>query len=367
MSLHNRCIKSSQTGVGLVEIMVALVIGLVVTLVVTQALSMFEGQKRTTSGTSDAQTNGSLALYAMAREAQMAGFGLPLFGEENSPMKCTSFSPAVDALTGVATNISPVSIIAGSSNSVSDRVILRFGDSQFAGVPVKVGSLAGLVVTVPATMGCQVGNDVMVVNGTACTLTKVVAISAPPTMQITLASNDNVAADADLSCLGVWRQVEFRVNGSQLERREMAGGADVVVPIGSEIVALKAQYGISAAGLSGDLVQANHIVQWVNATGTWAAPTTTDRNRIKAIRVAVVARNSLLEKDDVTEPCTSTTGPSPKGLCAWDATSANPDVGSPAPAIDLSGDVNWRRYRYQVCEAIIPLRNVIWSKNTIKE
>ena len=36
------------------------------------------------------------------------------------------------------------------------------------------------------------------------------------------------------------------------------------------------------------------------------------------------------------------------------------------PTIDLSpGDANWARYRYRVFETIIPLRNVIWSKDTL--
>ena len=68
-----------------------------------------------------------------------------------------------------------------------------------------------------------------------------------------------------------------------------------------------------------------------------------------------------MEPDVVTTACSSTTAAAPTGLCAWAGS-----VASPAPAIDLSpGDPNWARYRYRVFETIMPLRNVIWAKDTL--
>jgi len=114
----------------------------------------------------------------------------------------------------------------------------------------------------------------------------------------------------------------------------------------------------------------------VSATsgGTWdpALITAANRNLIKAIRVAVIARNAKIEPTAVTAACSSTTAAAPTGLCAWDATSALPNpivapfIASPAPAVDLSpADADWARYRYRVFETIIPLRNVIWSKGSL--
>jgi type IV pilus assembly protein PilW len=125
---------------------------------------------------------------------------------------------------------------------------------------------------------------------------------------------------------------------------------------------LQAQYGVSNVGNS------NQVVQWVDATvaNGWAAPSVANRNRIKAIRVAVITRNTKIEPYAVTNLCSSITVASPTGLCAWDATSANPSIASPAPLVDLSpGNANWARYHYRVFETIIPLRNTIWSKNTL--
>ena len=99
----------------------------------------------------------------------------------------------------------------------------------------------------------------------------------------------------------------------------------------------------------------------VNATGaTWAAPTVSDRNRIKSIHIAVVARSGLREKDVVTNVCTTAKGTVNNGPCAWDDT--NFDA---APAIDLSNDPDWQYYRYRVFDTIIPLRNMIWSSSTL--
>jgi type IV pilus assembly protein PilW len=81
--------------------------------------------------------------------------------------------------------------------------------------------------------------------------------------------------------------------------------------------------------------------------------------RIKALRVAVVARSQLREKEVITGvdmTCNNVSGSNANGPCAWRDTTA-----SPAPIIDLSADPDWQRYRYRVYETIVPLRNVMWQ------
>ena len=117
------------------------------------------------------------------------------------------------------------------------------------------------------------------------------------------------------------------------------------------IVNIQAQYGVSTTASS------NQVTSWVNASGgTWAAPTVADRNRIKAIRIAVVARNAKIEQSVVT-----TTAP-----VAWAGTVTPDTTVWAAPTIDLSpGNTDWGKYRYRVFETIVPLRNVMWSKDTL--
>ena len=272
-------------------------------------------------------------------------------------------------------------------SAASDSITIRYGGSLTtarASHPDYRAAIASEVaVTVGSNLGCQPGDISLISLGTTCNMSKVdpTWVPAASTTSITLMSPiGGTLANSNLACLGSWNEITYavdpatgdlnrtvRVNGVS-DGTTVAGVVTGTTPSVVGIVNLQAQYGISATANS------NQVVQWVDASGaTWAAPLpVANRNRIKAIRVAVVARNAKIEPSVVTAACSSTTAAAPTGLCAWDATSALPNpivapyVASPAPQIDLlPGDANWARYRYRVFESIIPLRNVIWSKDTL--
>jgi len=347
-----------QAGFTLIEIMIGLVIGLLVALVITQVLSMFEGQKRATTGTADAQTNGSIALYNIGRELKLAGYPLMpsgAAGVADSPLECTTVTYGA---TGI-TSISPISITNGVAvagvSPASDTITITYGNSQSGGVASTIGAIVGTAVTVGSNFGCVVGDVVLVQNGATCALTTATAVTGTTApMSVTLNNTTSAVVGGNLSCLGVWNTVVYAVSANGNLTRN---GQDVV----AGVVNLQAQYGISAAASS------NVITQWVDPSGaTWAAPTVANRNRIKAVRIAVIARNTKIEPNAVTTACSSITAANPTGLCAWDATTANPSVASPAPTVDLSpGNATWDRYHYRVFETIIPLRNMVWSKDTL--
>lgn len=349
MPFSNKFSFSRQDGFSLIEILVGLVIGLLATMVIMQVFAVFEGQKRSTTGSADAQTNGSIALYTIVRDAQMAGYGLPVYDTQNPPLNCNP-SPTVDHDSDAGTpniDMFPVAIADSADANGSDRIAIRYGPTPMGGAPVKIVSVAGNVIGVDNNYGCQNNDFVMISNGAACAMTRVNdADLATDTTHITLVSATGAIANASIACLGGWNEFLYRVNNNALELNG--------VPSTTEIVNLQVQYGISAAAND------NQVTNWVDATGTWAAPATADRNRIKALRIAIVARNSQLEKDNVTESCSSTNTAAPTGLCSWAGSAA-----SPAPAIDLTANADWQRYRYRVYETIIPLRNMIWSRNTL--
>lgn len=355
MPLGNKPKLIRQAGFSLVEIMVALVIGLLTTLVIMQVFTFFEGQKRTTTGGADAQTNGSVALYTIARDLQMAGFGL--LPSENSPLECNPL-PSIDHDNNAATaaiDISPAIITdGGTAAGASDTIAIRYGQSAMAGVPSVISAVVGTVATVDNNLGCAAGDIALLVNGTTCNMTRVTAVSASPSFTgVTLQSATGAAGGVSLSCLGAWQEFRYDVNAGNLR---VNGDPRI-----AGVVNLQAQYGISATANS------NQVVQWVDATAAsgWNAPSVANRNRIKAIRIAIVARSGAMERTDVSTACSSETAAGPTGVCAWDATSAAPTNASPAPAIDLSNDADWQRYRYRVFETIIPLRNTIWSWETL--
>lgn len=127
--------------------------------------------------------------------------------------------------------------------------------------------------------------------------------------------------------------------------------------VASNIVNLQAQYGIAAAGAASISCWVNPTVANTNPasnacpagdTGDWTVAglqaTPNNIKRIKAIRVAIVARNTMMEKATNGVCTTTTTAP-----ISW----------LNGPAIDLTTDPNWQCYRYKVYQTIIPLNNVI--------
>lgn len=344
--------NNNQLGFTLIEIMVGLVIGLIGTLVIMQTFSLFEGQKRTTTGNADAQVNGTIALYNIQRQIQMAGFGLPIFDANDilntNPLKCASSlidhdgdnsTPKVDFF--------PIRIVDGStSGSGFDEITVRYFSSPNGGLPVNLIDTSGSpLLGVENTLGCAQNDIALVVKGTTCTAgivnttnatlatdTTHLTLTGPDVASITTGSGVNAAR---LSCLGDFTELSYVVNGSELE----VNGQAVI----SGIVDLQAQYGVS------DSANSNIITSWQNAVGSWAAPSIADRNRIRAVRVAVLARNDLLEKGNVTTGVPVT----------W----ANPLNGSTAPSFTLSG--NWQQYRYRAYETIVPIRNLTWNGESL--
>lgn len=413
----------NQTGFSLVELMVGLVIGLMATLVIMQTFSSFEGNKRSTTGISDAQTNGSIGLYMIQRELQFAGYGVPAIsgtmpniitrpdqlsfadytgmtqaqidaayatavtaynaqiaadlgtvtaGENYSSFRCSNTSAAAawwpsDIDNNAATPkvavdvVTPVTITDGVN---SDTITLQYGSTTRGAIPARVITTVGVnYVGLQNNLGCRSGDIVLALpdtntGNTVCDVSEVTSTNAwldtaGNTNSINVTSNAGMldpVKPKKLACLGQIRRVVFDVNGNQLRKGSVQAGAGAdMQPITAEIVALQAQYGISATANS-EIV--NPLVPqsgWVDATGaTWGATplAVSARNRIKAVRVALVARNNLLEKTAVSQACTGAAAGLAK-VCIW----GNQDVTLP--------DANWANYRYRVYEIVIPLRNIL--------
>lgn len=366
--MRSRHSHPGQKGFSLIEIMVAMAIGLLTTLVIMQVFIAFEGQKRATVGTADAQTNGSVALYTIGRDLQMAGFGL--LPVTNSPLECNP-NPTIDsgALAGMANtginvdlDLTPVIVTDGGTGAgASDSISIVYGSNPMGGIPTVISALAAgppATATLDNNLGCRVGDIALAVSGGTCKATRVtgptdiaippVASTPPNTTSVVLQSATGIVVGYNLACLGTWNRIAYNVNNANLE----VNGAPRV----AGIVNIQAQYGISTTANS------NQITAWVDPDASpWVAPiSVANRNRIKAVRVAIVARNGLQEKEVVSTACSSRTAAAPTGLCAWPGSAT-----SPAPKIDLSNDPDWAHYRYRVFETIIPIRNVIWAKDTL--
>jgi type IV pilus assembly protein PilW len=124
-------------------------------------------------------------------------------------------------------------------------------------------------------------------------------------------------------------------------------GTAAATPIFDNIVQLQAQYGKDTN--NDGTVDVFNETPPVNSA-EWAA--------VLAIRIAVVARSGLYEKDEV----------SPATLRLWEDSANPPTTTGPVWTLTaLTGDAVFdadatdrRHYRYKVFQTVIPLRNMIW-------
>lgn len=355
--------KINQKGFSLIELMVGLVIGLLVSLAIYNIFNIFEKQKRVTTGNSDAQTNGAIAIYNIQRDAEKAGFALPVYSNDYSPFNCpinTTFDHDNNATTA-AVGLSPVVITDGGAGS--DVIAIRSGDSMRGGIAIDMIAGTGAnIAQVNSTIACAVNDTILVMRDPptlGCNMSRVNAITAVGVTprRVTFSTTTNVTTGNNFSCMGVWNETQYSIIANQLNR----SGAIVTgipsalfVPVVADVVNLQAQYGVSATPNN------NQVTQWVDATANWAPGviTVTNRNRIKAIRVAIVARNGLLENNNVTTAAPIAWADVPVGGAIT--------VASPAPIINLATtDANWQRYRYRTYESVMPIRNIVWSRGAL--
>lgn len=371
--MRNKTMMYTQAGLSLVEMMVGMVVGLLATLVIMQAFTAFEGQRRATTGTADAQTNGSLALMNIQRDLQTAGFGLsfPMADKENNLFQCDPLPPPYDPDNdpGTDNNIEslfPIEIENGAGNS-SDVLVSRTSTKAIGAVVARIVDASDVDnVAVTRNVGCALDDIVLLSQASTCALSRVTDLDPTDPTHIGLDAGGGLVAgtsplvnNAKVTCMGKWLpeadrelvESRYEVINNQLLRNG--------VPVIDEIVMLQAQYGITAT------VDSNQVTQWVDPVDQWSAANLAlnrdNRNRIRAVRVAVVARNGKREQEIVTKECETFQGVVNNGPCAWD------DEGYDAsPMIDLSTvDADWAYYRFRSFDTIVPLRNMLWSRDAL--
>jgi len=369
-------ISHEQRGFSLIELMIGLLIGLIASLVISNVFSKFEQQKRITTGGADAQTNGAIAMFNLRRDVENAGYGLPMFETATTPLRCPLSINVDDDNSGAtaAINLSPVIIVDGGAGS--DQVAVRYGTATRggAGVRINAGSTVSTA-SVETTLGCNANDIALVIQPVPgqnrCSLGRVTSVNSP--IQLSLlgmpaAPNADQAAVLDgnrLACLGAWNEYRYVVNGDFELTRTGAllpavgnntplpdSSAPIAKPMVSDIVNIQAQYGVSATQGENTLDPAN---PWVNATGIFgSAITLENRNRIKAVRIAIIARSALRENTPVSQACNGGVQGRAR-VCIWNS-DANPSN------VDLTAIPDWQNYRYKVYETVVPLRNVMWNK-----
>ncbi|HUW51328.1 MAG TPA: PilW family protein [Sulfuricella sp.] len=371
MPLHQHINRSG--GFSLVEIMVGMVIGLLSMVIVLQVFTMFEGQKRTTTSGSDAQTNGAVALYTIERDVRMAGYGFSI----PEALGCT-INRSFNGTTLATLSLAPVTITKGVGGLPDSIRILSSSKGSWS-IPARVTTdhpptAANFFLN--TTLGMAV-NDLLIAYepGKDCTMLQITNIPNgniqiqhqntspwdPPGGQNIFPAS-GYSAGAMLFNLGSLMDHTYSLDANNnlvLSEYDSTTNTSTAQSLLPDIVNLKAQYGFDTRpGIQTDARVDTWSEDMLDEDGDGTLGDSGDVSRIYAVRLAVVARSALKEKGDANGACNITT-----------TTSANMPKWSDGTIIDVSknpdgsANADWQCYRYKTFETVIPLRNLIWRQS----
>jgi type IV pilus assembly protein PilW len=377
-----RMSRRAGRGFSLIEIMVGLVIGMFSILIVMRIFAASEANKRTTTGGNDAQVNGSVALYGLERDIRQAGYGISAYSILGCSLTYTTTGDAASvtlaALAPVTINPAASLVPAGDANTDTLLVIGGNSASPSEGDATTAATTAtAYAITTPTAF--TVGDRVIAAattRSTPCALA-LATVKSISGSTLTVASGTAGLATGDpvynLGPTPIARAYAVR-NGNLTVCDYTAYNcgstsytstlnSDVWVPVASNVVSLRAQYGRDTTGISGSTSTMTGVLDTYDQTtpGSSADSTTIPLycgwSRVIALRLAIVARSPSYDKTLPTSAAPSWDGSTANTA----ATSTLSTVTPTAAAIDLSSNANWKYYRYRTVQTTVPLRNTIWQ------
>jgi type IV pilus assembly protein PilW len=141
-------------GFTLVEVMVAMVIGMIGIIIMMQVFASAEGQKRTTTGTGDAQSNGAMAIYTLQRDIREAGYGFNALNVLGCPL-ALSASRTLSQLAPVIINPPTADVPAGDANT--DTLLVAYGNGEGSPEGEVITAINGIQLAVQAPGNFHVG------------------------------------------------------------------------------------------------------------------------------------------------------------------------------------------------------------------
>lgn len=335
---------AAERGFSLIELMVAVVIAMLASLAISQTFAVFEGQKRTTVSGADAQDNALMALHAIERELRMAGMGTATQDCDQINAYHADRVPQQYVISTLPAVIEQDTPAAGS-----DQVTLFYADSRYGAVAATISKAmpdSAAVLNVNFGLGFDQGALILLSEGTKpCTLLQASeeGTKTGPNWHVLKAASGEFPRNppgstnifppggygpgAKLTDMGEFVNLQLFVQNSELMVRDLNlpdGATNPIALIGG-IVAIRAQYGrdTNADGV---------IDVWDNAAAV-------ARKEVLAVRLGLIARSGLFERDPVTTAA----------LEFWPG----------GPTFAPAGDDQY--FRYKVYNTIVPLRNVLWN------
>ncbi|WP_431113042.1 PilW family protein [Variovorax paradoxus] len=368
--------RTRLAGFTIIELMVGLLVGLFVTLGVTYVLMNMEGQKRTVTSGSDAQMTGALALATLTRTLQPAGYG---FNQVPEVMGCALDNKYGGAgFMGLPERLVPVEIEDGSggasdvirvfaSGKESYAVPLRLKETYSPTVPIAKEQFVPLALAGVQPKDSTYPGDLMVAAVEAmqpCEIFQASAVAAG-----VISRKDDGAWNAPDFPSKNYSSGNYLINLGQPFDATLAVSSDgaltlktltfsstgvpsytSALPVHRDIVNLQAMYGKDTTSPPDGAIDA-----W----NTEKPTTNAQWQQVVAVRIAVVARSTQFEREEVTLQAPE-----------WDvgkeikvngAKACRANGGSECLSLDVSTFPEWKHYRYKVFDSIIPLRNMVWK------
>lgn len=366
-------------GFSLVELMVGVAISLVVTLVILNVLSASEARKRTMTSVNDVNQSGAYITYVLDRAIRSAGssfvnvsadaYGCPLnVGRAGTTIVPIATLPVPFAGVSGALRLAPVVIAQGQSASGSDVLIVMAGAGGFGEARISVLGPLGTGVRLPNTIGIRQGELLLLGNQPAgqCLVSQVDASYTGPaddqavpmggTYYAATAGGANlttmiggsapyVTSLGNVSGTPPQNPPVFRLYGVGGNQTLFAydplrmDGSNASTPVAEGVVEMRAVYGIDTDG-------DRDIDGWVEPAGpTWGAAGllsagAANLRSILAVRVALILRTTLLERDQV----------APANITLFSDLPAAVHRVRAFTGTELN-------YRHRVIESTIPVRN----------
>lgn len=356
----------------MVEIMVGVLVGLIGCVIIFQMYAVADARKRTVASGSDMDISGRLGLMTLERDLQLAGYGFGAAAALGAGALLGCNVTAYDKDRGDFNfTFAPLVIQDGAGGGPDTLISLR-GSSSFAVAPKPIDESTAITTHVKADTGGRAGvlpGDVVIATkltgGLACAMFEITGVGNADQLTLDHATGDYLNAavppetrtarynkvggvgfalvdEGTLYNLGAApvRNIWSVQNNKLVVSNDIVWSGATPIEAADLIVNLQAQYGVDADN--------NGMI----SAGEWTNANPADWRQLLAVRFALLARSTQYEQSKVT-----TTVP------RWSAgvfTMLNLDGGTDSDPGTGSGDVNnWRNYRYNVFEAVVPLRNTI--------
>jgi type IV pilus assembly protein PilW len=398
--LHRLRRRPAQAGLTLIELMVSLVVGMILSIAVLAVLAQSEGRKRTTNSTNDASMSGLYAMSVIDRAVRSAGGGFSAIQSDahgcslkvarsstssSGATSSTQVLPATSALpapfgsvnpgaTGTTRHfrLAPVLILPSQSTATisgqgSDVLLVMTGSGVRGDAPLPTTAVpTDTSLPVLNAFGVRPGDMLLVINkkiaGQPCLVQQAGPAYTAGAMPIALNGATYSSATIDSVALTSYPQSSWVVNLGPQPQFTLLGVGDNNTLFGYDLLQL------SGDNQAYEIADGIFELKALYAIGTdtngdgkfetteWVSPNNTDYNlaamnadpslmgRIAAIRVGLILRTSLPEKDPVT------TGP----LTLFsDAANAAGTALTYTRTLTNAEKI----YRYRTVEMTIPVRN----------